>query len=80
MYISIVPHKAKHVCFTKHAIDISVSINLHNSDLFWNHTWWSAQWGALYTEILEVNLFAFAYRMFHEDFSPRRVERNPHET
>ena len=22
-----------------------------------------------YTEILEVNLFAFAYRLFHEDFS-----------
>ena len=31
----------------------------------------------LYTKILEVNLFAFAYRLFHEDFSsvdaaPRR--------
>ena len=25
---------------------------------------------ALYTEIPEVNLFAFAYRLFHEDFSP----------
>ena len=24
----------------------------------------------LYTEILEVNLFAFAYRLFHEDFTP----------
>ena len=24
----------------------------------------------LYTEILEVNLFAFAYRLFHGDFSP----------
>ena len=23
-----------------------------------------------YTKILEVNLFAFAYRLFHEDFSP----------
>ena len=23
----------------------------------------------LYTEILEVNLFAFAYRLLHEDFS-----------
>ena len=23
-----------------------------------------------YTEILEVNLFALAYRLFHEDFSP----------
>ena len=24
----------------------------------------------LYTKILEVNLSAFAYRLFHEDFSP----------
>ena len=24
----------------------------------------------IYTEILEVNLFAFAYRLPHEDFSP----------
>ena len=24
----------------------------------------------LYTKILEVNLFAFAYRLLHEDFSP----------
>ena len=24
----------------------------------------------LYTKILEVNLFAFAYRLFHEDLSP----------
>ena len=24
----------------------------------------------LCTKILEVNLFAFAYRLFHEDFSP----------
>ena len=23
----------------------------------------------LYTKILEVNLFAFVYRLFHEDFS-----------
>ena len=23
-----------------------------------------------HTKILEVNLFAFAYRLFHEDFSP----------
>ena len=23
-----------------------------------------------YTKILELNLFAFAYRLFHEDFSP----------
>ena len=26
-----------------------------------------------YTEILEVNLFAFAYRLFHEDFSPLNI-------
>ena len=25
--------------------------------------------GLKYTKILEVNLFAFAYRLFHEDFS-----------
>ena len=24
----------------------------------------------LYTKILDVNLFAFAYRLFHRDFSP----------
>ena len=29
-----------------------------------------ARWGAFYTKILEVNLFAIAYRLFHEDFSP----------
>ena len=23
-----------------------------------------------YTKILKINLFAFAYRLFHEDFSP----------
>ena len=45
----------------------------------------------LYTKILEVNLFAFAYRLFRRDFSPlngtlfiwkmsRRVERNLYET
>ena len=24
----------------------------------------------MYTEVLKINLFAFAYRLFHEDFSP----------
>ena len=24
----------------------------------------------IYTKILEVNLFAYAYRLFHRDFSP----------
>ena len=42
-----------------------------------------------YTKILEVNLFEFAYRLFHKGFSPidgahralpRRLERNLHET
>ena len=28
----------------------------------------------LYTKILEVNLFAFAYRLFRRDFLPTRVE------
>ena len=26
----------------------------------------------IYTKILEVNLFAFAYRLFHRDFSPNQ--------
>ena len=45
----------------------------------------------LYTKILEVNLFAFAYRLFHEDFSsivgdfyfsksPQRLKKNLRET
>ena len=43
----------------------------------------------LYIKILEVNLFAFAYRLFRRDFSPldgtycnmsRRVGRNLYET
>ena len=40
----------------------------------------------LYTKILEVNMFAFAYRLFRRDFSPldsnmsRRVGRNLYET
>ena len=29
-----------------------------------------AQWRALYTKITEVDLSAFVYRLFHEDFSP----------
>ena len=27
-------------------------------------------WELLYSQILEVNLFAFAYRLFHRDLSP----------
>ena len=30
----------------------------------------------LYTKILEVNLFAFAYRLFHRDFSPLDGEKS----
>ena len=37
--------------------------------MFWNHTWYSVQWRALCTQILEVNLSALIYRLFHEDFS-----------
>ena len=35
----------------------------------------------LYTKILEVNLFAYAYRLLHEDFSPKpsRLEITFHE-
>ena len=29
-----------------------------------------------YTKILEVNLFAFAYRLFHEDFSPISMKQS----
>ena len=42
----------------------------YNSDLFWNHTWKSAQWRALCTKITDVNLSVFVYRLFHEDLSP----------
>ena len=38
---------------------------MYNSDLFWNHTWQSAQWRALCTEITEVNLSAVVYRLLH---------------
>ena len=31
--------------------------------------WWNAQWRALCTQISEVNLSAFIYRLFHEDFT-----------
>ena len=41
----------------------------YNSNVFWNHTWWSAQQRALCIEISKVNLSAFIYRLFHEDFS-----------
>ena len=30
----------------------------------------------LYTKILEVNLFAFAYRLFRRDFSLSNVEKS----
>ena len=43
--------------------------HLYNSDLFWNHSWLSVQWGAIFTEISEVNLFVFVDRLFHEEFS-----------
>ena len=35
-----------------------------------------------YTKILEVTLFVFAYRLFHEDFSSidRQLKRNLYET
>ena len=42
---------------------------------YWsNHVVWVISFHSIgisvYTKILEVNLFAFAYRLFHEDFSP----------
>ena len=42
---------------------------LHMVPLFWDHTWQSAQWRALCTEITEVNLSATVYRLFSEDVS-----------
>ena len=48
---------------------LRLSFLQYNSDLFWNHTWSSAQRRALCTEIIEVNLPAFVCRLFHEDFS-----------
>ena len=48
----------------------------YKSDLFLNHTGSNAEWEALNTEILGINLFAFAYRLCHENFSQ---EKNLHE-
>ena len=42
--------------------------------MFCSHTWQSAQWRAFCTKITEVNLSAFVYWLFHEDFSTRRRE------
>ena len=43
-------------------------------DLFSTHQLWAPSVNICvipeYTKILEVNLFAFAHRLFHEDFSP----------
>ena len=41
----------------------------YNSNVFLNHTWWSAQRRALCTKISEVNVSALIYRLFHEVFS-----------
>ena len=38
--------------------------------------WWSAQQRALCTKISEVNISAFIYRLFHEDFSSSIVGIN----
>ena len=43
------------ICVFVHVGYIHVSKGSHNTG---------------YTKILEVNLFAFAYRLFHRDFSP----------
>ena len=41
----------------------------YNYNVFWNHMWQSAQWLVLCTKLTEINLSAFIYRLFHEDFS-----------
>ena len=43
---------------------------LYNSNLIWNESGSVLDGELLYTGILEVNLFAIAYRLFHEEFSP----------
>ena len=37
--------------------------------MFWNHSLWNAKWRTLCTEISEVNLSLFIYRLFTEDLS-----------
>ena len=54
---------------------LRISFLQYNSDLFWNHTWQSAQWRALCTEFIEVNLSAFVCRLFHGDFSFLEIDR-----
>ena len=91
-----------HPCKTVHDWAYSHTLNTLSSTLygvyeydwnvFWNHTWWSAQWRALCTKISEVSLSAVT-DSFHEDFlitrwnkhsteqcSFQRLRRNRHET
>ena len=51
---------------------LSKDIQSHTRQLY-SHTqlFISITIGYYYTTILEANLFAFAYRLFHEDFSLR---------
>ena len=42
---------------------------MYNSDIFGITSGRVLDGELLYTKILEVNLFAFAYRLFHEEFS-----------
>ena len=48
----------------KHVVEshvLSGELYIYNSNLFWNHRWYSAQWKALCTKITEVNLSYNSY-------------------
>ena len=47
-------------------------IDTYDSNLFWDHKWWSSQWRASLTKITKINSSAFPYRLFYEDFSSTR--------
>ena len=46
-----------------------IRFRVYDSNSSWNHKWSRVQWRALCTNITEVNLSAFSYRLFHDDFS-----------
>ena len=63
MVVSQLAHQFSAVsklCWETHecAMDVQFDFDLQHTDYI------------IYRKILEVNLFAFKYRLFHEDFSP----------
>ena len=53
------------MCLIQHLVEISSNKTLHEVIGILVYPYILLK----YTTILEVNLFAFAYRLFHEDFS-----------